>query len=202
LFQRSLHALKWNCYIGFASIIILCTALVQGGFQRQFSLHHGELDDDTYKIEWFKIPSAQDALFAFPIIMLAFLCQFNVLSTQNTLQRPTRKRMSQIVGTSVGASLLLMYLFGLGGYMMYGSSIQGNVLLNISVDKSAYADESLYWMFFLGRVGCGTTLVLALPLVSKMMCSALSCDIFLNTHTSYCFYDIRVSYLVEMLSSR
>eukprot|EP00985_Skeletonema_marinoi_P005966 scaffold2586_cov256-Skeletonema_marinoi.AAC.3 len=141
LFQRSLHALKWNCYVGFASIIILCTALVRGGFQRQFNLHHGELDDDTYKIEWFKIPSAQDALFAFPIIMLAFLCQFNVLSIQNTLQRPTRKRMSQIVGMSVGASLLLMYLFGLGGYMMYGSGIQGNVL-----------------------VGCGTTLVLALPL--------------------------------------
>lgn len=164
LFQRSLHALKWNCYIGFASIIILCTALVRGGFQRQFNLHHGELDDDTYKIEWFKIPSVQDALFAFPIIMLAFLCQFNVLSIQNTLQRPTRKRMSQIVGMSVGASLLLMYLFGLGGYMMYGSGIQGNVLLNISVDKSAYADESLYWMFFLGRVGSGMTIALALPL--------------------------------------
>ena len=173
LFQRSLHALKWNCYIGFASIVILCTALVRGGFQRQHTLHFGgtdEQDDDgTYNIEWFKVPSTQDALFAFPIVMLAFLCQFNVLSIQNTLQRPTRKRMSQIVGMSVGTSMILMYLFGLGGYMMYGSGIQGNVLLNISIDKSAYADESLYWMFFLGRVGCGTTLVLALPLVSELM---------------------------------
>ncbi len=172
LFQRSLHALKWNCYIGFASIIVLCTALVQGGFQRQHSLHLGgtdHQDDGTYNIEWFKVPSVQDALFAFPIVMLAFLCQFNVLSIQNTLRRPTRKRMSQVVGMSVGTSMILMYLFGLGGYMMYGSNIQGNVLLNISVDKNAYADESLYWMFFLGRVGCGTTLVLALPLVSELM---------------------------------
>ena len=177
LFQRSLHALKWNCYIGFASIIILCTALVRGGFQRQYTLHLGgaEEQDDvgTYVIEWFKVPSIQDALFAFPIIMLAFLCQFNVLSIQNTLQRPTRKRMSQIVGISVGTSMILMYLFGLGGYMMYGSGIQGNVLLNISVDKSAYADESLYWMFFLGRVGSGMTIALALPLVSELICSTL-----------------------------
>ncbi|KAL7492682.1 hypothetical protein ACHAWT_001723 [Skeletonema menzelii] len=166
LFQRSLHALKWNCYIGFASIIILCSALVRGGFQRQHNLHLADEPDDdgVYNIEWFKVPTVQDSLFAFPIIMLAFLCQFNVLSIQNTLQRPTRKRMSEIVGMSVGASMILMYLFGLGGYMMYGSSIQGNVLLNISVDKSAYADESLYWLFLLGRVGCGTTLVLALPL--------------------------------------
>ena len=185
LFQRSLHALKWNCYIGFASIIILCSALVRGGFQRQHNLHLADEPDDdgVYNIEWFKVPTVQDSLFAFPIIMLAFLCQFNVLSIQNTLQRPTRKRMSEIVGMSVGASMILMYLFGLGGYMMYGSSIQGNVLLNISVDKSAYADESLYWLFLLGRVGCGTTLVLALPLVSKMMCSLEDsrCETFYST---------------------
>mmetsp|Transcript_7550 Transcript_7550/g.12496 ORF Transcript_7550/g.12496 Transcript_7550/m.12496 type:complete len:578 (+) Transcript_7550:133-1866(+) len=185
LFQRSLHALKWNCYIGFASIIILCSALVRGGFQRQHNLHLADEPDDdgVYNIEWFKVPTVQDSLFAFPIIMLAFLCQFNVLSIQNTLQRPTRKRMSEIVGMSVGASMILMYLFGLGGYMMYGSSIQGNVLLNISVDKSAYADESLYWLFLLGRVGCGTTLVLALPLVSKMMCSLgdSRCETFYST---------------------
>ncbi len=177
LFQRSLHALKWNCYIGFASIIILCTALVRGGFERQHNIHLGgtdqQDDDGTYNIEWFKVPSIQDALFAFPIIMLAFLCQFNVLSIQNTLQRPTRRRMSQVVGMSVGTSMILMYLFGLGGYMMYGSNIQGNVLLNISVDKSAYADESLYWMFFLGRIGSGMTIALALPLVSELMCSTV-----------------------------
>lgn len=174
LFQRSLHALKWNCYIGFASIIILCTALCRGGFQRQY-IHHGGtdemLDDDTYNIEWFKVPSVQDALFSFPIVMLAFLCQFNVLSIQNTLQRPTRQRMAQVIGMSVGASLILMYLFGLGGYMMYGSKIQGNVLLNISIDKSSYADKGLYWLFFLGRIGCGTTIALALPLVSNDVCT-------------------------------
>jgi amino acid permease len=202
LFQRTLHALKWNCYIGFASIIILCSALVRGGFQRQHNLHPAEDDDNVYNIDWFKVPPAQDALFAFPIVMLAFLCQFNVLSIQNTLQRPTRRRMSHIVGMSVGASVILMYLFGLGGYMMYGSSIQGNVLLNISVDKSDYADESLYWLFLLGRIGCGTTLVLALPLVSRnnvyIFLASMWCETSYSTAAFLLLQCIRVSCLVEM----
>lgn len=167
LFQRSLHSLKWNCYIGFVSILILCTALCRGGFQRQYgrSSEHND-DDDTYAIEFFKIPSVQECLFSFPIAMLAYLCQFNILSIQNTLHQPTRRRMKQVVGMSVGASMMLLYFFGLGGYMLYGANVQGNVLLNISVTKSAYANEGLYWLFLLGRIGCGVTLVLALPLVS------------------------------------
>ena len=172
LFQRSLHSLKWNCYIGFVSILILSTALCRGGFQRQFGrsneqLHDDDEDDDTYAIEFFKLPSVKECLFSFPIVMLAYLCQFNILSIQNTLHRPTRRRMKQVIGLSVGASMMLLYFFGLGGYMLYGANVQGNVLLNISVAKSAYANEGLYWLFLLGRIGCGVTLVLALPLVSN-----------------------------------
>jgi len=172
LFQRSLHSLKWNCYIGFVSILILCTALCRGGFQRQYGrsneqLHDDDEDDDTYAIEFFKIPTVQECLFSFPIVMLAYLCQFNILSIQNTLHQPTRRRMKQVIGLSVGASMMLLYFFGLGGYMLYGANVQGNVLLNISVAKSAYANEGLYWLFLLGRIGCGVTLVLALPLVSN-----------------------------------
>jgi hypothetical protein len=208
LFQRSLHALKWNCYIGFASIIILCIALCRGGFQRQHNHPGGaneKHDDDTYIIEGFKVPSVRDALFSFPIVMLAFLCQFNVLSIQNTLQRPTRKRMAQVIGMSVGASMILMYLFGLGGYMMYGSKIQGNVLLNISIEMSDYEDTGLYWLFFLGRIGCGTTLVLALPLVSNDMHNYAHFENLLvskiNTHFVFLRLS-RLSYPVEMLFSR
>mmetsp|Transcript_9177 Transcript_9177/g.13839 ORF Transcript_9177/g.13839 Transcript_9177/m.13839 type:complete len:260 (-) Transcript_9177:92-871(-) len=40
LFQRSLHALRWNCYIGFGSILVLCVALCRGGFQRYYYQEH------------------------------------------------------------------------------------------------------------------------------------------------------------------
>ena len=70
LFQRSLHALRKICYIGFASIFVLCIALCRGGYDKM--KHHDEMreggDDNSFHIEIFKIPSPQDLLFSFPII--------------------------------------------------------------------------------------------------------------------------------------
>lgn len=50
--------------------------------------------------------------------------------------------------------------------MLYGSSIQGNVLLNIPIAKIPDEDMEEYWLFLLGRIGCGTTLMLAMPLMA------------------------------------
>eukprot|EP00986_Skeletonema_menzelii_P019549 scaffold28406_cov143-Skeletonema_menzelii.AAC.1 len=184
LFQRSLHALRWNCYIGFGSILVLCVALCRGGFQRYYQesdVSSGGDDEEvttksaidtttsttaTTTIEFFKVPTVQDVLFSFPIVMLAFLCHFNILSIQNTLNRPTRQRIKNVTGMAIIASCLLMYFFGLGGYLLYGSSIQGNVLLNIPIAKIPDEDMEEYWLFLLGRIGCGTTLMLAMPLMA------------------------------------
>ena len=181
LFQRSLHALRWNCYIGFGSILVLCVALCRGGFQRYLNEVNLDVDvsageDDasfasagtatTMDIEFFKVPTVQDVLFSFPIVMLAFLCHFNILSIQNTLNRPTRQRIKNVTGMAILASCLLMYFFGLGGYLLYGSNTQGNVLLNIPIAKIPNEDTTEYWLFLLGRIGCGTTLMLATPLMA------------------------------------
>lgn len=169
LFQRSLHALRFNCYIGFGSIMVLCIALCRGGFQR-LNLESEQQqveEDETFTIEFFKVPSLQDVLFSFPIAMLAFLCHFNVLSIQNILNRPTRQRMKSVVSMSIGLSMLVMYFFGLGGYLLFGSSTQGNVLLNIPIARSSDEDFEEYCLFLLGRIGCGMTMILAMPLVRK-----------------------------------
>jgi len=183
LFQRSLHALRWNCYIGFGSILVLCVALCRGGFQRYYYQEHygddgqnGDEGDEAtaaattsdieFDIEFFKVPTVQDVLFSFPIVMLAFLSHFNILSIQNTLNRPTRQRMKNVTGMAIIASCLIMYFFGLGGYLLYGSKIQGNVLLNIPIAKIPDEDMEEYWLFLLGRIGCGTTLMLAMPLLA------------------------------------
>jgi hypothetical protein len=59
-----------------------------------------------------------------------------------------------------------MYFFGLGGYMLFGANTQGNVLLNIPIVKSPGVDLGEYWLFVLGRVGCGITIILAMPLMA------------------------------------
>ncbi len=153
LFQRSLHALRKICYVGFASIAVLCIALRHGGFQ--------SLNDTSneFQIEFFKVPSPKDLLFSFPIITCSFLCHFNVIAIQNALIQPTRKRMQHLIQYAIGACFLLMYLFGFGGYVYGGNDTQGNILLNVPMTRED-VDDADYYLFFLGRIGCGITIML------------------------------------------
>eukprot|EP00549_Striatella_unipunctata_P023027 CAMPEP_0118684980 /NCGR_PEP_ID=MMETSP0800-20121206/6967_1 /TAXON_ID=210618 ORGANISM="Striatella unipunctata, Strain CCMP2910" /NCGR_SAMPLE_ID=MMETSP0800 /ASSEMBLY_ACC=CAM_ASM_000638 /LENGTH=337 /DNA_ID=CAMNT_0006581791 /DNA_START=73 /DNA_END=1083 /DNA_ORIENTATION=- len=146
LVQKSLHSLRFNSYIGFAAVSILCIALC----------HHAWIGFPP-KTENVMLPkSVGDVLFVFPIIVLSFLCQFNIIPIQVALMEPTRKRMNGVINGSVGASFLLMCLFGLGGYLYAGNNTQGNILLNCDLHNP---------MFLLGRFGCGVTIVLAKPMM-------------------------------------
>lgn len=133
LFQRSLHALRWNCYIGFASILVLCIGLCRGGWQRitisSSSNYDGENENEydsgsisssffTTDIEIFKMPTLKELLFSFPIVNLAFLCHFNIISIQNALRKPTRERTQAMIKKATVATFVLMYMFGLGGYLV------------------------------------------------------------------------------------
>ncbi|KAL7545006.1 hypothetical protein ACHAWF_008376 [Thalassiosira exigua] len=162
--QRSLHALRYNCYVGSASIFVLCVALCRGGLMRR----RGEVQDSSYQIEYFKVPSPEDALFSFPIVTCAFLCHFNIIAIQNALQRPTRERMDKLTKTAIFLCFCLMYAFGLGGYLYGGSDTQGNILLNVptSRDEEGGQDATEYYLFLLGRIGCGTTIAFAVPMIA------------------------------------
>ena len=161
LFQRSLHALRYNCYVGSLSIFVLCIALCRGGWQNAI-----EDDDSSFTIEFFKMPSSQDILFSFPIITCAFLCHFNVIAIQNALSKPTRKRIQHLIQYAIGACFLLMYMFGLGGYLYGGYDTRGNILLNVPMAKQRGEDEGEYYLFLLGRIGCGTTIMFAMPMMA------------------------------------
>jgi len=161
LVQRELHALRYNCYVGFTSISILCAALC---YRAWWTIRTTEaddkppLEDDTGMAE--AAPSTttfSDVLFAFPIITLSFLSQFNILPIQSALKAPTRVRIQRVVHGAVAASGLLMYLFGVGGFLCFGAATQGNILLNLQDDH--------HWMVLAGRVGCGVTILLAMPMM-------------------------------------
>ncbi len=171
IFQRSLHALRWNCYVGSTSIFILCIALNRGGWQRILessppSTSYIDNDDNGFTIEFWKIPSAQDTLYSFPITTCAFLCQFNIIAVQNSLFQPTRERTKQVIRNAICASFLLMYMFGLGGYLYAGNSPQGNILLSIPIMRQVGEDTGEYFLFLLGRIGSGLTIMLAMPMMA------------------------------------
>jgi amino acid permease len=143
LVQRTLHALRFNCYVGFGSISILCLALGRRA-----------LTTPLPKPLLLWTTSMSDALFAFPIITLSFLSIFNILPIQGALIDPSRPRMKGIITGAVGSSFILMWLFSIFGYLYAGVNTNGNILLN--------CDHHADWMFFLGRLGCGLTIMLGM----------------------------------------
>ncbi|CAJ1937952.1 unnamed protein product [Cylindrotheca closterium] len=157
--QDTLHALRYNCYVSFASVSILCLALCHSAFITIVAPEHStsvavEVEETTLKL-WSS--SADDVLFAFPIITLSFLGIFNALPIQNSLQQPTRSRIRLVLNGAIGSSLVLMLLFGLGGYLYARDDTDGNILNNISASGGLF--------FLLGRLGCGVTIMLAMAMI-------------------------------------
>eukprot|EP00523_Entomoneis_sp_CCMP467_P006206 CAMPEP_0168728308 /NCGR_PEP_ID=MMETSP0724-20121128/5617_1 /TAXON_ID=265536 /ORGANISM="Amphiprora sp., Strain CCMP467" /LENGTH=436 /DNA_ID=CAMNT_0008775149 /DNA_START=65 /DNA_END=1372 /DNA_ORIENTATION=+ len=153
LIQKSLYALRFNCYIGFSSVCILCLVLCYRGVTHPAGQNAGPRE-----IQYFKIPTVADILFAFPITMLSFCCHFNIVAIQEALVRPSRQRMSRVIDSSLTAAFALNLLFGLGGYLYAGSDVEGNILRN----TPTMVDD---WAFLVGRIGVGTTLFFATPMV-------------------------------------
>ena len=150
LLRRDLHALRHTCYIGFASICTLCVALVYRSTQRNCVNPALFSTDITYMPKAFG-----NGLFAFPIISLAFLSSFNIISVHCSLVDPTRKRVRMVIDRAVVVSFILMFVFGTAGYLYGYESTRGNILLNFSASDK---------VIFLGRIGCGITMLFAMPL--------------------------------------
>eukprot|EP00578_Thalassiosira_sp_NH16_P013394 CAMPEP_0181107494 /NCGR_PEP_ID=MMETSP1071-20121207/17117_1 /TAXON_ID=35127 /ORGANISM="Thalassiosira sp., Strain NH16" /LENGTH=425 /DNA_ID=CAMNT_0023191015 /DNA_START=449 /DNA_END=1723 /DNA_ORIENTATION=+ len=187
LCQRSLHALRKMCYIGFASILVLCIALCNGGYQKM--IDGRSVSKDDFYIEYFKIPSPRDLLFCFPIINTAFVCHFNVIAIQNALSKPTRERMQNLIRYAIASCFLVMYVFGLAGYIYGGNATQGNVLLNVPM-KRQDGDYYGYYIFLLGRIGCGITMILVMPMVLLPCREALLEVVDVRFHESHHRSDI------------
>lgn len=163
--QDTLHALRYNCYVSFASVSILCLALCRSAFITVTSAEPlTSVIVEQTALKWWS-SSADDILFAFPIITLSFLGIFNVLPIQNLLQHPTRSRILSVVDCAIGASFVLMLLFGLGGYVYAQDQTDGNILNNIS--------ESRELFFLMGRLGCGITIMLAMAMILLPIRSSL-----------------------------
>jgi amino acid permease len=88
--QKNLYALRHICYVGFTSVWVVTISIGVRAYQRNKSYSEEGMDtinsqydfsdyagDDTHITYITK--SWNDALFAFPIVVLAFLCSFNIV---------------------------------------------------------------------------------------------------------------------------
>jgi amino acid permease len=154
LVQRTLHALRFNCYLGFCSVSLLCTALCRRAVQKVASSNAN--DFVMAHVKWGP-SSFGDVLFAFPIITLGFLSSFNILSIQEALICPTKKRIRKVIDLAVLACLVLVELVGVSGYIYAGNATRGNILLNCDMKDL---------LFLIGRIGLGMTVMLATPIIT------------------------------------
>ena len=149
LLKRDLTSLRHLCYVGFFSIAILCAAMAY----RAAELNVGT-DVFATDAKWTST-SLPEALSALPIIMCAYLCSFNIISVSCSLVRPTRERVRGVIHWAVALSFLIMYLFGVAGYLCAYDETSGNILRNFSPDDP---------IILLGRVSCGIMTLFALPM--------------------------------------
>ncbi len=163
LVQKSLHALRFSCYVGVFSVSTLCVALVR---------HAMAVPELPKVLMW--STNLDDVLVAFPIISLSFLGIFNVLPIQNALVRPSRSRIQLVLNGAIVTVFFISLVFGLAGYLYAGINTQGNILKNCDITDD--------FNLLLGKLGCGMMVILAIPL---MMLPCRSClleiiDILLN----------------------
>jgi amino acid permease len=82
MLKRNLYALRHICYVGFTSVCVIMISIGVRAFQRNQSIEQGHIPagliGDNVQIKYFT-DSWTDALFAFPIIVLAFLCSYNMV---------------------------------------------------------------------------------------------------------------------------
>jgi len=89
MMKRNLYALRHICYVGFTSVCVIMISIGVRAFQRNQIIVASAIDEsktlplagligDNTSIK-LVTNSWKEALFAFPIIVLAFLCSFNMV---------------------------------------------------------------------------------------------------------------------------
>lgn len=150
LLKKDLTSLRHICFVGFFSVAVLCAAMVY----RAVELNFGTSGIFQAEVKWMAT-SVFDMIHALPIILLTFLCSFNMISVSCSLVNPTRDRVREVISKAVFLSFLLMYIFGLAGYLYAYDGSDGNILLNFDPKDP---------IIFFGRIGCGITTLFALPM--------------------------------------
>ena len=80
-------------------------------------------------------------------LSFAFVCQHNSFIVFRSLAQPTQKNWSKVVNMSVGAAFFLCMLFGLSGYLAFGNTSQGDILLSFEPDSKAVAVARAFLAF-------------------------------------------------------
>jgi len=158
--QESLHALRHVSYVGSASVMLLLGVIAHKAYLANTRDGEGFLDSvmsggPRGAARWGP-EKWTDVLTALPIILIAFLCQFNIVGVFSKLERPSSSRTEGVIITTNYASGAVYILFGLSGYFFSTNRTADNILNNFSPKDPSLA---------LARSGLVLTLMCQIPMV-------------------------------------
>ena len=123
MLAEDLHKLRYTCYLGFASIIIVLLCLM-------YTVRHAPANFNMRDVKLFP-HNLQDVLESLPVFTMLFLSHFNVMGVYTQLHHPSPRRMFQIIYTSVGVLTVLFSTFGVVGYFIFLQLFDGTAYGNI-----------------------------------------------------------------------
>jgi amino acid permease len=151
MIAKSLYALRHVSYLGTGSVFLLLIVILIKSVS--VNLQNPQLFAAKSQA-WPQQNS--DVLYSLPIILIAFLCQFNVLGVYSNLYDPLPQRMNQVLGYSIGGSGVIYIFFGVAGYLFAYDNTMDNILNNFSPH-----DPSL----IIARIGLLCTIICQIPMV-------------------------------------
>jgi amino acid permease len=163
---ENLYALRYASYVGMTSILLLLGVLLYKCVAETMLNPQRSVDEAR------AFPTkGQDLLTATPIMLIAFLCQFNAVEVYATLNQPTKETINRVMSTTITFSGLVFTMFGVAGYMIAFDETRDNILSNFSP-----RDHSL----IVARIGLVFTLICQLPMIG-VPCRDLALMIYGHT---------------------
>ena len=154
MIAKSLHALRHISYVGTFSVLLLLVVILLKAVKANTERAVG--GDQSASVARMWALHLTDVLAALPIILIAFLCQFNVVGVYAKLVEPTGAHMHQVLCYTIYSSGLIYLTFGIGGYFIAFDQTRDNILNNFSS-----RDPSLV----VARLGLVLTLMCQTPMV-------------------------------------
>lgn len=165
-FAGSLHALRFMCYASVTSVLLVgmvvaMKAIEHLGEQHMVWIVHPDMTTGSVLVtphlrlfpdDWL------EALYAFPMFGVSFLCHFNALPTHQELQRPTRERMRRVFLLTMALTSFLYLFVSVFGYIYACEYTCSNILLNFSQNDR---------FVVVARAALALVLMLNFPLITQ-----------------------------------
>lgn len=119
-FLRRLDSLKYTSCAALFGILYLVVLVVFSYFSKTVQ--------KTSNSDVFLFHPQLSFLSYLPIFVFAFTCHQNIFTIFNELKNNNATRMNSIISTSILSSMVVYWVVGTLGYLMFGELVCGNIL--------------------------------------------------------------------------